>query len=268
MQSGRKRRRLDDPHTESELRTGSFSHAHEQLPNNVLMGLRIVQTLEKFPDPTPEELHFFQLSFAGPPTDLSRARQHFKNWVLAKGFGDIQKCIRATLERLFIFRTVELKIKANEKFDIGACEKELWRRARQPGYPVLVDKINSLFGEPLRYQDELDSFNNARNCLEHENGVVTEKRCTNPEKNKLVIHGTRFKMFFKTAQAEVPAELGKPGPRNSPLMLGAEEFQIEFGIGQLLEISLKQFIDILNTCVFIRADIESRLSKNVAVATT
>ena len=92
--------------------------------------------------------------------------------------------------------------------------------------------------------------------------------CTNPEKNKLVIHGTRFKMFFKTAQAEVPAELGKPGPRNSPLMLGAEEFQIEFGIGQLLEISLKQFIDILNTCVFIRADIESRLSKNVAVATT
>src|SRR5207253_1272255 len=40
--------------------------------NNVLMGLRIVQTLEKFPDPTPEELHFFQLSFAGPPTDLSR----------------------------------------------------------------------------------------------------------------------------------------------------------------------------------------------------
>ena len=236
--------------------------------NNVLMGLRIVQTLEKFPDPTPEELHFFQLSFAGPPTDLSRARQHFKNWVLAKGFGDIQKCIRATLERLFIFRTVELKIKANEKFDIGACEKELWRRARQPGYPVLVDKINSLFGEPLRYQDELDSFNNARNCLEHENGVVTEKRCTNPEKNKLVIHGTRFKMFCKTAQAEVPAELGKPGPRTSPLMLGAEEFQIEFGIGQLLEISLKQFIDILNTCVFIRADIESRLSKNVAVATT
>jgi len=182
--------------------------------NNVLMGLRIVQTLEKFPDPTPEELHFFQLSFAGPPTDLSRARQHFKNWILAKGFGDIQKCIRATLERLFIFRTVELKIKANEKFDIGACEKELWRRARQPGDPVLVDKINS------------------------------------------------------TAQAEVPAELGKPGPRNSPLMLGAEEFQIEFGIGQLLEISLKQFIDILNTCVFIRADIESRLSKNVAVVAT
>ena len=99
---------------------------------------------------------------------------------------------------------------------------------------MLVDKINSLFDEPLRYQAELDSFNNARNCLEHENGVVTEKRCTNPEKNKLVIHGTRFKMFFKTAQAEVLAELGKPGPKNSPLMLGAEEFQIEFGIGQLL----------------------------------
>jgi len=91
--------------------------------NNVLMGLRIVQTLEKFPDPTPEELHFFQLSFAGPPTDLSRARQHFKNWILAKGFGDIQKCIRATLERLFIFRTVELKIKANENLILGPVKR-------------------------------------------------------------------------------------------------------------------------------------------------
>ena len=91
--------------------------------NNVLMGLRIVQTLEKFPDPTPEELHFFQLSFAGPPTDLSRARQYFKNWVLAKGFGDIQKCIRATLERLFIFRTVELKIKANENLILGPVKR-------------------------------------------------------------------------------------------------------------------------------------------------
>ena len=38
--------------------------------NNVLMGLRLVEATDKFPDPTPEELKFFQLSFGSPLADL------------------------------------------------------------------------------------------------------------------------------------------------------------------------------------------------------
>ena len=82
--------KADDPHTlNRNYVLAPFHVLMSNCQNNVLLGLRLVQTLEKFLDPTSEELHFFQLSFAGPPTDLSLARQHFKNWILAKGFGDI-----------------------------------------------------------------------------------------------------------------------------------------------------------------------------------
>ena len=224
------------------------------------MGLRLVEATDKFPDPTPEELKFFQLSFGSPLADLKLSTMRFKAWILVKGLGDLQKCIRTTLERLLVFRTIELKLQAKDKIDIERCEEELRHKANKSNYPDLIEQINSLFDEPLRYQDELGSFNNARNCLEHDNGIVGEKRCNNKEKNKLIIHGSRFKIFFKTAREEVPAELGKAGPENAALMLGAEGFQIEFALGQSVELSLKQFIDILNTCVFVRADIESKLS--------
>jgi hypothetical protein len=44
--------------------------------------------------------------------------------------------------------------------------------------------------------------------------------------------------------------MGKQVPENATLMLGAEEYRIEFSIGEKIELSLKQFIDILNACIF------------------
>ncbi len=91
-------------------------------------------------------------------------------------------------------------------------------------------------------------------------GTVVTKFCNNPEKDKLIIFGRRFKVFFKRGEEEILAQLGKPGPENAALMLGAENFEIQFALGQSVELSLKQFLDVLNTCVFIRADIEEKLA--------
>jgi hypothetical protein len=54
-------------------------------------------------------------------------------------------------------------------------------------------------------------------------------------------------------------ETGKPGPENAALMLGAENFVIEFPVGQAIQLSLKLFLDVLNTCMFLRADIDLKL---------
>ena len=58
---------------------------------------------------------------------------------------------------------------------------------------------------------------------------------------------------------EVLAEIGKPGPENAALMLGGEDFVIEFPVGQAIQFSLKQFLDGLNTCIFLRADVDLTL---------
>lgn len=223
------------------------------------MGLRIVEGVSALPLPTPEELQFLQLSFGGPPTEFEKSRSLFKRWILLNGFEDIHKSIRVALERLFVFGTVDLKMRSGSNINIDEFEKELRAKVTKFHYPQLIAEVGSLFDEPFEYQKHIESYNAARNCLEHTNGVVTERHCNNPEKDKLIIHGNKFKMFFKKDDEEVLAELGMPGPENAALMLGAEEFQVEFSLGQSLELSLKQFIDILNTCVFIQADLQSKL---------
>jgi hypothetical protein len=50
------------------------------------------------------------------------------------------------------------------------------------------------------------------------------------------------------------------GPENAALMLEAEDFVIEFAVGQPIQLSLKQFLDVLNTCIFLRADIALKLA--------
>jgi hypothetical protein len=47
-------------------------------------------------------------------------------------------------------------------------------------------------------------------------------------------------------------------------MLGAEDFEIHFALGQSLDLSLKHFIDVLSTCVFLRADLDVKLAEQEA----
>jgi hypothetical protein len=229
--------------------------------SNVLMGLRIVEKVDAFPDPTSEELMFFQIQLHAPITDIRQSKTLFKKWILINGFREIHKCLRTTIERMFVFRKIGLKIESDPGIDLRAYELELRREAARLDQPTLIGTVNSLFGEEMQFSSEIESFNKARNCLEHANGIVTERSCNNREKNKLIIHGNKFKAFFKKGTEEVLAEIGKPGPENAALMMGAEKFQIEFSLGQSIELSLKQFLDILNTCVFVGADVELKLKK-------
>jgi len=237
---------------------------HKLLANcqsNVFMGLRLVEKMDTFPEPTPEELKFMNLSFGRHAPQFEEDKIAFKRWILLNGFGDIYKALRATLERFFVFKTIEQRLPTNHTLNLRESKTELHLKARGFHLPQLFSVVPSLCGEPLELRTCVESFNHARNCLEHEQGVVTAKRCNNPAKDKFLLQGRRFKMFFKDGEKKILAEFGKPGPENSALMLGAEDFKIEFALNQPIELSLRQFIDILNTCIFIRADIDLKLAK-------
>jgi len=232
--------------------------------NNVLLGLRLIEKVDKFPEPTDEELQFMQIALNGHITEIGQSRLLFKEWVLKNGFEEIHNSIRITLERLYVFKEVEKEVNKNPKLDIPELESKLRLKANKSNFPNLVEEINNLFPEPLQYQTQMETINNARNCFVHRNGIVSSKDFNNDTNDKLIIKGSRLKMFFKKGEEEILAEFGKPGPENAALVLGAEEFKIEFEKDNRIDISLKQFIDILNTCVFINADIDVKLKKNIA----
>lgn len=232
--------------------------------NNVLLGLRLSEKIEKFPDPTAEELQFMQIYLNRHIADIDQSKILYKQWILKNGFEEIHNCIRITLERLYVYKEIEVKLNANPSVNITYLENELKLKANKFNFPDLTKNINIRFSEPLQYQKNIETINNARNCFVHRNGIVGSKDFNNNAKDKLIITGNRFKMFFKKGEDETPAEFGKPGPENAALMLGAEEFNIEFELGNSIDISLKQFIDILNTCIFFNADIDVKLKGNIA----
>lgn len=225
----------------------------------MLLGLRLAEKVEIFPGPTAEEIQFFHVAFRGPSADLGQSKARFKRWMLLNGLRDIHQCVGAALQRFIIFKTIEAETKLSSTLNIEAREGELRRHLSRLHYPDLLKKANLVCSEPLILQEAIDSFNRARNCLEHSVGTVAKRFCNSPQKDKLIILGRRFKLFFKRGEEEVLAELGKPGLENAALMLGAENFEIPFVLDQPIELSLKQFVDILNTCVFVRVDIEEKL---------
>lgn len=230
--------------------------------NNVLMGLRLVERTEKFPEPTSEELAFAQVAFGETFPGLDESKVLFRRWILLNGFEEIHKCLRTTLEALYVFVRIEQETTFDSAQDEDTRVKELRSQARSLNHPDLISQLNLIFRKPLEFQVQMDSFNNARNCLVHANGVVTRRHCNNREKDKLVIFGRRFKLFFKKGELEVPAKIGTPGPENAALMFGAEDFQLEFAEGKSIEISLEQFLNILSTCIFIHANLVARLSRS------
>lgn len=232
----------------------------ENCQNNVLMGLRIVEKTDKFPEPTMEELQFFSVTIGSRVPNISQSKAQFKKWLLVKGFEDIHKCFRVTFERLFIFKTIEKKLSEDDTLNIEDEEAELKVKASNLYFDQLIDAVNSLFPDPLKFMELIHSFNNARNCLVHTNGIVTTRHCNNENKDRLTIYGSRFRFFFKKGEKEVDAEIGKPGLENAALMMQGEEFQISFEKGKEIQLDLKQFLDIINTCVFVQADIDVKLN--------
>ena len=230
--------------------------------SNVFMGLRIVEQVQTFPPPTPEELQFMQLSFNVGAMPIEATRNVFKKWILVNGFEDVHKAIRHTLERVSVFKSVQKMIADGALTGtIEEHERDMRAHVSRLHLPELLEQSDSLLRAPFKYRPHVESFNAARNVLEHTGGIVTPRHCTDAARTKLVLRGNRFKLFFKKdgEETETPAVLGQPGPENAALMLGAEEFQIEFVVGQPIQLSLKEFIDVLNTCVFIRAEIASEL---------
>ena len=143
-----------------------------QCHSNVMTGSRLVERVQTFPDPTPEEVQFIQLSFGGVAPDFTATREIFRRWLLLNGFEDVHKAIRHTLERFVTFKTIGKMIADSAITNtLDEHEMELQDRLSRFHLPRLLDEVASQLGEPFKYlRTSSESYNAARNCLEHTRG--------------------------------------------------------------------------------------------------
>ncbi|MCB9231271.1 MAG: hypothetical protein H6581_06400 [Bacteroidia bacterium] len=232
--------------------------------NNVLLGLRLIEKIERFPDPTKEEIMLFQMILNEHLNDINESKLKFKRWILKNGFEDIHNYFRNTLERIYEYKKLENKPDGLPLSEIEEIRERYMKSANRFGFPDLVKEVEKLLSTPLELKSNLLSINSARNCFVHRNGIVGPEDINNQGNASLEIIVNRFIVYFETPTGEeIVAEIGVPGPENSPLKLRREEGRFEFRLGEEINLSLKNFLEILQTCIVFNSEISVLLDTKV-----
>lgn len=221
----------------------------DHLPN-VLMGMRLAERADIFPEATVEERKLELFLNVAQGQNFSQSKAQFKKWILLKGMEDIHTSIGESLRLMLMYERI--------KRDNPMSSEEI-NKMRKLHYPSLIEKIQEVHGETFSHKKELLSLNKIRNALLHDNGIAVSTRLEEGEE-KLTLYGARAILFWQDNERRVPMKIGEPSPPNTPLMMSAEKFQIEFAVGSSIELSLKQFVDVVWTSMFIKSDIEVMLN--------
>jgi hypothetical protein len=124
---------------------------------NVLLGLRLVEQIERFPGPTAEEEDLINsVSLMGPTVDMAQGKSDFKAWILRNGFEEVHASVRITLDRLFVYKKIEEATRANPSQDISRLQEDLTAQAIKRRLPEILDDVNSMLTTPLTLTDHAE----------------------------------------------------------------------------------------------------------------
>jgi hypothetical protein len=134
----------------------------------VAIALEAVRTFDPSNPPSIPEA-FFKWEMNGPAISVEELRFTYENWILSKAFQDLARGVRESLEQAFLF--VEL-VKTPGGRTTGARIFEIQKAAKRLNFPDLLGRVNGGLTERLQFEEEFQSLQKVRNCLEHRNGVV------------------------------------------------------------------------------------------------
>ncbi|MEX1376173.1 MAG: hypothetical protein AB1Z23_01755 [Eubacteriales bacterium] len=141
---------------------------------------------------------------SGVPTDFMKNEEDFiklqidnplskeeldatlKKILINKSFEDLIKGINLTLcDGYHMLLTCKEMLDGKPKSlkDIEELKNNYYKRAQNMPFPKLIEKMEQILGEKIKYKDEILTINNVRTCLVHRNGVVLANKDINNKGN-------------------------------------------------------------------------------------
>lgn len=213
----------------------------------------------------------FGYQFTGLDIPSEERRQAFQNWVLARGFQDLARGVRETLEEaLFYLKMLEREW--GVVTTVAKIEKdmaEIRAKAASLNFPTLLEAVNVGLKEPMAFDVEFQSLQNVRNCLEHRGGRVGP-RDVDPATGTLTLNFRRFKTFYMRGEDEIELAAGEVIDTHSPdnpfgkreevpIFMRLVTSSRDYALGEPVVISAQDFFEIAMACHLFAGDVATKL---------
>jgi hypothetical protein len=211
--------------------------------------------LDKIP-PLPGSFQQFGVTLADVDTDARRVL--LVNWILGKGFHDLTRAVRQSLEEAFFY--IRIFHSQPESMTYGELMERLKvfaREANAMNFPDLMRAVSDGLVSPLSFAAEFVSLQKARNCLEHRAGRVGAKDVDADGELKLSL--PIWYMFVKHGDEEIPIVGEMLIQAGDSVMIRRETMKKVFKLGEPLEISAADFTRIAQACLYFSIDLGSKL---------
>lgn len=212
----------------------------------------------------------FGLSFPDPFSSREERLLAYQSWLLAKGFQDLVRGVRETLEEAAFYCDMVdyLPVRVSPK----EFDRYVAKVKRNNGYlnnPKLLQKIQARLVSPLSFSAEMNTLIKIRNCLEHRGGRVGRED-VDDSSDKLSVSYPRPKIFYMKGAEEVEIRVGEiidthdPNgklPKGSTVQVYFTHAvrQKEYNLGDQIVITPEEFSDIVFACYFFAADLVGKL---------
>jgi hypothetical protein len=219
--------------------------------------------LSKAPEATHDARPFFRFNMNLSGLSSEQRRQLHESWILSKAFQDLMRGLRASLEEAFFF--IQLMdtgtFRAASEGTLEQVLRPFRRRALAMNFPQLLEAVNARLDKPLRFAEAYQSLQDARNCLEHGNGIVAPKNAKTG--GKMILQFPFMKVFVERngEQVEVSGGFVSGGEM---LMITTSLRTREYEVGQRLNISAADFEEIAFACWHFAVELARNLPKSPA----
>lgn len=203
---------------------------------------------------------FFGLHFDGPLDDPEARKATYRNWLLSKGFQEISRGVRESLEEALVY--IEVLKLGSFRTTWGEFERqwsEVRRRANRLNLPDLLASLADGLHTPLTFAGEFQSLQKVRNCLEHRNGLVTAIDA-GPD-NALHLILPRLKWFLQQSDREVPLVPNMRVEKDSLIGVRRESYERTFQLGERVSFVAAEFQEIAMACYFFANDVKEKLPR-------
>jgi hypothetical protein len=188
----------------------------------------------------------------GPEIRSDERRRMYESWLLAKGFQDLARGVRESLEEAALY--LALISRPPKRISVSRSWEEILDDVRTPitklNFPNLLCRVNKKLKTPIQFEKEFLSIQRVRNCLEHRGGVVRKQDLDN-EESTLTLSFPRWKIFYMRGNEEIELAggervddgssepdvqiLGRIATRTKTYRLGE---RITFGVRDFMEIAM------------------------------